>query len=68
MGKFLMFSEQYVPLLLLGNRFLGDSQSLCQIPRLGRLMWGLEPSQQCENFFDGIVLQFVGHLPRGYGI
>ena len=63
-----MFSEQYVPLLLLENRFLGDSQSLCQIPRLGRQMWGLGPLQQCENFFGIIVLQFVGHLPSGYGI
>ena len=68
MGKFLTFSEQYVPFLLIGNRFLGDSQSLCLIPRLDSLMWGLEPSQQCENFIDVIVLQFVGHQPSGYGI
>ena len=27
-------------------RFLGDSQSPCQIPSLGSLMWGLEPLQQ----------------------
>ena len=27
-------------------RFPGDSQSLCQIPRLGSLMWSSEPSQQ----------------------
>ena len=26
-------------------RFPGDSQSLCQIPRLGSLFWGLEPLQ-----------------------
>ena len=26
-------------------RFPGDSQSLCQIPRLGSLTWGSEPSQ-----------------------
>ena len=25
------------------SRFSGDSQSLCQIPRLGSLMWGSEP-------------------------
>ena len=49
-------------------RFPGDSQSLCQIPRLGSLMWGSEPSQQWENFFGIIVLQFVGHPPSRYGI
>ena len=27
-------------------RFLGDSQSFCQIPRLGSLTWGSEPSQK----------------------
>ena len=49
-------------------RFHRDFWSLCQIPRLGSLMWGSEPSQQWENFFSIIVLQFVGCLPRGYGI
>ena len=49
-------------------RFPGDSQSLCQIPRLGSLMSGSEPSQQWENFFGIIALQFVGHSPSGYGI
>ena len=49
-------------------RFPGDSQSFCQIPRLGSLTWGWEPSQQWENFFGIIVLQFVGHPPGGYGI
>lgn len=40
-------------------------QSLCQIPSLESLMWGLEPLQQCENFFVKIILQLVGHLePR----
>ena len=43
-------------------KFPGGSQSLCQIPRLGNLLWALELLQQCENFFDVIVLQFVGHL------
>ena len=33
---------------------------------MGSLIWGLEPSQQCENFFGIIVLQFVGH-PTGIG-
>ena len=32
-------------------RFLGESQSPCQIPSLGSLMWGLEPLQQGKNFF-----------------
>ena len=49
-------------------RFPGDSQSLCQIARLGSLLWGPEPSRQWENLFGIIVLQFVGHLPIWYGI
>ena len=40
-------------------RFPGDSQSLCQIPRLGSLTWASEPSPQWENVFGIIVLQFV---------
>ena len=40
-------------------RFPGDSQSLCQIPRFGSLLWALELSQQHENFFGIVVLQFV---------
>ena len=48
-------------------RFPGDFQSLCRIPRLGSLIWGLEPSQKCENF-GIIVLQFVDCPPRGYEI
>ena len=44
--------------------FRGDSQSLCGIPRLGSLLWGLEFSQQCKNFFGIIVLQFVDRPPR----
>ena len=31
-------------------------------------MWGSEPSQQWENFFSIIVLQFVGHPTGGYGM
>ena len=49
-------------------RFPGESQSLCGIPRLGCRMWGSEPSQQWENFFGIIVLQFVGCPLGGYGI
>ena len=49
-------------------RFPGDSQSLCQIPRLGSLMQGSEPSQQCENFISIIVPQSVHHPPGGFGI
>ena len=44
----------------------GGSQSLCQIPRLGNLLWVLEISQQCENSSGIIVLQFVGHLLGGF--
>ena len=46
-------------------KFSGVSQSLCQIPRLGNLLWVLELSQQCENFFGIIVLQSVGRLLGG---
>ena len=31
-------------------------------------MWCSKSSQQWENFFDIIVLQFVGHPPGGYEI
>ena len=44
----------------------GDSQSLCRIPRLRSLFWGLELSQHSENFFDIIVLHFMGHLPDSF--
>ena len=37
----------------------GGSQSLCQISRLGNLLWVLELLQQYEKFFHRIVLQFV---------
>ena len=29
-------------------------------------MWDLEPSQQCENFFGIIILQFVGYPPSNF--
>ena len=32
-------------------KFPGGSQSLCQILRLGNLLWALELLQQCESFF-----------------
>ena len=50
-------------LLTFKVRSPGDSQSLCWISRLGSLLWGLEFSQQCENFFGITVLQFVDHPP-----
>ena len=49
-------------------RFHGYSQSLCQIPRLERLAWGSEPSQQWGSLFSIIILQFVTHPPEGYRI
>ena len=49
-------------------RFPGHSQPLGCISRLESLMWGREPSQQCKDFFDIIVLQVVGLPPRGYRI
>ena len=45
--------------------FPGYFQFLYLIPRLGNLLWALEFSQQCENFFGIIVLQFVGPLLSG---
>ena len=51
-------------LLTFKVKFPGDSQSLCWIPRLGSLLWGLELSQQWDNFFGIIVLQFVD-CPQG---
>ena len=53
-------------LLAFKVKFPGNSQFLGWIPRLGRLICCLEPSQNCENFFGVIVLQFVSHPPRGY--
>ena len=47
------------------NKFPGDFQCLCQIHRLGNLLWALELSQQCQKFFGIIALQFVGCLLRG---
>ena len=46
-------------------KFHGGSQSFCQIPRFGNLLWTIERLQQCKNFFDTIVLQFVDHLLGG---
>ena len=60
-------SDNQIPLAF-KVRFPEDPQSLFQIPRLGSLMWGSEPSQQWENSFGIIVLQFVGCPLVGYGI
>ena len=42
-----------------------DSQGIPSpfVTRLGSLTWGLEPSQQWENFFGIIVLRSVNHPP-----
>ena len=64
-----VFWKSYNQILLAFTvRFPGDSQSLCQAPRLGSQMWGFQASQQCENFFGIIVLQFVSYPSGGYGI
>ena len=60
-------SYNQIPLAL-KVRFPRDSQFLCQIPKLGSLTRGSEPSQQWENFFAIIALQFVGCPPARYGI
>ena len=52
-------------LLIFKFRFPADAQSLCWIPRLGRLPRVPERLQQCESFFGVIVLQCVSHLPGG---
>ena len=64
---FPQYRGSHQTLLAFKVRFPGDSQSLCQIPRLGSLTWDLEPSQW-ENFFGGGVLQPVGHPLGDYGI
>ena len=46
----------------------GNSSSHCQIPKLGTLTWGSEPSLQWVDFCGIIVLQFVSHPPNSYGI
>jgi len=52
------FSNQ-IPLAFKVN-FPGGSKSLCGIPRLRNLSWAPALSQQCENIFAIIVLQFIG--------
>ena len=37
---------------------LGITSPFFQIPRLGSLMWGLQPSQKCENFSGNIILHY----------
>ena len=46
-------------------KFPGGSQSLCQSPRLGNLLWVLELFNG-ENFIGIIALQFVVHLLSSY--
>ena len=48
-------------------RVPGDSVPLSD-PQAGKPDGGSEPSQQWENFFGIIVLQFMGHPPSRYGI
>ena len=48
--------------------FSGNSFSWCWTPRLGSLTWGSEASLQWVGFCGTSVLQFVSHLPSGYGI
>ena len=43
-------------------KFPGDSSSLYRISRVGNLLWVLELSKQCGNFFGIIVLPFMGYL------
>ena len=47
------------------SNFLGVLSPFAGLPRLGNLLWALELSEQCENFFGIIVLQFVGRLLGG---
>ena len=48
--------------------FSRNSSSRCQIPRLGSLTWGSEPSLQWVDFCGISVLQFVSHPPPSYAI
>ena len=47
---------------------LGILSPFVRFPSLEKLMCGSEPSQQWENFFGIIFLQFVACLSGGYGI
>ena len=47
---------------------LGIPSPFVESPGWEAWQWGLEPSQQWENFFGIIVLQFVDHPPSRYGI
>ena len=47
------------------SNFLGVLSVFVRFPQVGEFLWALELLQQCENFFDIIVLQFEGHLLGG---
>ena len=47
---------------------LGIPTPSARFPKLGSLMWGLEPSQQWGNRCGIVVLQFVGPSPGRNGI
>ena len=52
-----------------GIKFCQPSESdSLGIPRLGSLMWSLEPSHKCKNVSGINILQFVGRPPGGCGI
>ena len=58
-------------LLAFKAKFLGGSQFLCWIPKLGslgRFCESSEPSQQCKSFFGITVLQSMDQPPGGYGV
>ena len=48
--------------------FSRNSYFHCQIPRLGGLTCGSEPSLQWVDFCGISVLQFLSHPPSSYGI
>ena len=65
----LCFSQSYgIPIIKCRWPSRSDSQSLWQIPRLGSLTQGSKPSQQSENFFGIVVLQFVCRPLGSHGI
>ena len=63
----ILWSSCFQALLAFKSKYSGGSSSQCQTPGLGSLMWGSDLSLLWENLCNIIILQFVGHPPRGYG-
>ena len=60
--------KSYNQILALKVRFPGDFQSLCPAPRLRSLIMGFQTFTTMGELLWYYCFQFVGHLPRDYGI